>query len=178
MARAVGTSDGYVWKLEQGLINLQNVPLPKIGGLLKVLRWTPEEFTLATGVPLPGLSERAGVDGEAAPGVPLYKVPVYGEEEVHLVLGLPGLTALRHGSWLYLFRRGEPPEPGRSCVAEGEEGAFPGEYLGLNPKRSHLVRTLDCPGGIGDLPKGAWRKVHRVVLRKGGFVLSLEGNRG
>ncbi|MCH1927947.1 helix-turn-helix domain-containing protein, partial [Shewanella sp. C31] len=76
VARAVGTSDGYVWKLEQGLINLQNVPLPKIVGLLKVLRWTPEEFTLAPGVPLPGLSVTAE---EAAPGVPLYKVPVCGE---------------------------------------------------------------------------------------------------
>ncbi|WP_244454974.1 helix-turn-helix domain-containing protein [Thermus thermophilus] len=29
VARSMGTSDGYVWKLEQGLINLQNVPLPQ-----------------------------------------------------------------------------------------------------------------------------------------------------
>lgn len=167
VARSMGTSDGYVWKLEQGLINLQNVPLPKIIGLLKVLRWTPEEFTLATGVPLPGLSEKTE---ETVPGVSLYKVPVYGEEEVYVILGLPGLVldpadlvALRHGKGLYLFRRGEPPEPGRLCVTEGEEGAFPGEYMGLNPKRSHLVRTLDCPREVRVLPKESW-EVHRVVL--------------
>ncbi len=76
------------------------MPLPKIMGLLKVLRWTPEELTLATGVPLPGLSEKAE---ETALGFPSTRCPSTGEEEAHVVLGLPGLAldpanlvALRH----------------------------------------------------------------------------------
>jgi hypothetical protein len=35
--------------------------------------------------------------------------------------------------------------------------------MGLNPKRSHLVRTLDCPREVRVLPKESW-EVHRVVL--------------
>lgn len=110
VARSMGTSDGYVWKLEQGLINLQNVPLPKIIGLLKVLRWTPEEFTLATGVPLPGLSEKTE---ETVPGVSLYKVPVYGEEEVYVILGLRASPWTRRTWW--------PSGTARGCTSSAVE---------------------------------------------------------
>ncbi|WP_223201910.1 hypothetical protein, partial [Streptococcus pneumoniae] len=38
------------------------------------------------------------------------------------------------------------------------------EEAGLNPKRSHLVRTSDCPRRSGSCPRESW-EVHRVVLR-------------
>jgi transcriptional regulator with XRE-family HTH domain len=120
VARAMGTSDGYVWKLEQGLINLQNVALPRLMGLLQALRWTPEEFTIATGVALPGLTEPQ----EPTPGVSLLKVPVWGEKDTFLVLGLPGeapsprdLRALRVPEGYLVFREGTPPEHGENAVA-------------------------------------------------------------
>ncbi len=57
VARAIGTSDGYVWKLEQGLINLQNVALPRLMGLLQALPVDPGGVHHGHGVALPGLTE-------------------------------------------------------------------------------------------------------------------------
>ncbi len=55
-------------------------------------------------------------------------------------------------------------------MAEGEEGAFPGEYMGLNPKRSHLVRTLDCPKEVRVLPKESWEVHPGGVEDRGGMT--------
>ena len=164
VARAMGTSDGYVWKLEQGLINLQNVALPRLMGLLQALRWTPEEFTMATGVALPGLTEPQ----EPTPGVNLLKVPVWGEKDIFLVLGLPGeapsprdLRALRVPEGYLVFREGTPPEHGENAVATGPGGETEaGRFLGYTARRSYALETRK---GVLVLEKADW-ELHRVVV--------------
>ncbi|AFV76341.1 putative transcriptional regulator with C-terminal CBS domains [Thermus oshimai JL-2] len=164
VARTVGTSDAYIWKLEQGLINLENVALPRLMGLLKALRWTPEEFALATGVHLPGL-----VGEEPKLGIPLIKVPTWPEGEEHIVLGLPNLSLDPKDLWAhkgpqgwFVFRKGEEPEHGGLAVATGPQ-TLALRYLGLNPKRSYVAQTLDCPPQTLTLEKDTW-ELHKVVL--------------
>ena len=163
VARVLGASDGYVWKLEQGLINVENVALPRLMGLLQALRWTPEEFTMATGVALPGLTAQ-----EPTPGVNLLKVPVWGEKEVFLVLGLPGetpsprdLRALRVPEGYLVFREGTPPEHGEPAVGTGPGGeTVAGRFLGFTARRSYALETRK---GVLVLEKADW-ELHRVVV--------------
>ncbi|RTG98512.1 helix-turn-helix domain-containing protein [Thermus scotoductus] len=168
VAREMGVSDGYIWKLEKGLVNLGNVAYGRLLALMRALRWTPEEFTQATGVAVPGLTteEMPGI-----PPVPLLKVPLKGSGE-YLVLGLPGLEvdprdlrALAHRGGFVVYREEEEPEPGELAVAEPKEGdapLSPVRFLGLNSRRSYVVETLGCPTERRTLEKGDWM-LHRVV---------------
>lgn len=181
VAQALGTSDGYVWKLEQGLINLGNVPYHRLVALMKVFRWSPEEFAQATGVKVPGFTAE-GVPG--APPVPLLKVPLVGagagaeapasaEEPVeYLILGFPGvevdpkdLRALAYKDGFVVYREGEEPEHGKLAVAvskEGQKVRYPVRFLGLNTRKSFVVETLECPSETQVLEKTEW-ELHRVV---------------
>lgn len=163
VAREMEVSDGYVWKLEKGLVNLENVSYQRLLALMKALRWTLEEFTQATGVAVPGLTT------EETPGVP--PVPLK-ESEEYLVLGLPGLEvdprdlrALTHRGGFVVYREGEEPEPGELAVAEPRERdapLSPVRFLGLNSRRSYVVETLGCPTERRTLEKGNGL-LHRVV---------------
>jgi len=168
VAQELGASDGYVWKLERGLVNLENVSYGRLTALMRALRWTPEEFTRATGVVVPGLTVE---ETPGAPPVPLLKVPVWGRED-YLVLGLPGvevdprdLRALEHGGGFLVYREGEQPNPGELAVVmvrKGEASPYPARFLGLTPRRSYVVETLGCPKDQRTLEKGDF-VLHRVV---------------
>lgn len=166
----MGVSDGYIWKLEKGLVNLSNVAYGRLLALMKALRWTPEEFTQATGVAVPGVIAE---EGPGMPPVPLLKVPLKGQRtEEYLVLGLPGmevdprgLWALPYGKGFVVYREDEEPEPGELAVAEPQEGngpPYPVRFLGLNSRRSYVVETLGCPTERRTLEKGDWA-LHRIV---------------
>lgn len=168
VAQVLEASDGYVWKLEKGLINLENVSYGRLTALMRALRWTPEEFAQATGVAVPGLTAE---EVPGAPPVPLLKVPVWGTGD-YLVLGLPGvevdpkdLRALRHREGFVVYREGEEPEPGELAVVtarEGEMPPYPVRFLGLTPRKSYAVETLGCPPERRTLEKGDFA-LHRAV---------------
>ncbi len=168
VAQEMGVSDGYVWKLEKGLVNLGNISYGRILALLKALRWTPEEFTQATGVPVPQVTAE-GVPG--VPPVPLLKVPLAGSEK-YLILGLPevdvdprDLRALAHQERFLIYREGMEPEPGELAVvqAKGEKVPLrPVRFLGLNSRRSYVVESLGCPLERLILEKAHW-VLHQVV---------------
>ncbi len=167
VAQEMEVSDGYVWKLEKGLVNLRNISYGRMRALLKALRWTPEEFTQATGIPVPGLTAE---EVPGAPPVPLLKVPLVGSKE-YLILGLPGwevdprnLRAMVHEKGFAIFREGTEPQPGELAIAQRmdtSELRFV-RFLGLNSRRSYVVEGPDGAAPPLTLEKKDWT-LHQVV---------------
>jgi hypothetical protein len=114
---------------------------------------------MATGVALPGLTAQ-----EPAPAVNLLKVPVWGEKDAFLVLGLPGETPTSgpsgypRGTWC---SGRPPPEHGEGAVATGPGGkTVTGRFLGYTARRSYALETRK---GVLLLEKADW-ELHQVVV--------------
>ena len=79
-ARVAGIGRSTLAQIEAGYTNPQNLAAPKLMGLLRALNWTPEEFSKATGLKLPNLSDLSAPNVQNPPTLPsgYTMIPVVG----------------------------------------------------------------------------------------------------